>query len=97
MKLHLTRHGQLTPKAMGILTKVFCFLSNFGGSGCNWWQDMAWTNSGWGKFDFGVKFDPKWQSSTPKPTEILTEVFGTSGPNMVILAWRGHKLSRVEF
>ena len=31
--------------------------------------------------------------STPKLTRILTQVFCTFGPNLVILAWTGHELS----
>ena len=31
--------------------------------------------------------------STPKIMGILTKVFCTSGPNLVILAWTGHELS----
>ena len=30
----------------------------------------------------------------PKTTQILTKVFYTCGPNLVILAWTGHELSR---
>ena len=38
--------------------------------------------------DFQVKFDLEGQvQSTPKTTGILTNVFSTSGSNLVILAW----------
>ena len=32
--------------------------------------------------------------STPKPIGILTKVFCTSGPNLLVLAWMGDELSR---
>ena len=44
---------------------------------------------------FEVKFDLEFQSQlTPKTIGILTNVFCSSGPNLVILAWTGDKLSR---
>ena len=46
-------------------------------------------------FDFEVKFDIEGQGqSTPKTIGILTKVFYTYGPNLVILAWTGNELSR---
>ena len=46
-------------------------------------------------FDFEVKFDLEGQcQSPPKTTFILTKVFYTYGPNLVILAWTGDELSR---
>ena len=45
--------------------------------------------------DFEVKFDLEGQGqSPPKTIGILTEVFYTYGPNLVILAWTGDELSR---
>ena len=44
-------------------------------------------------FDFEVKFDRQGQL-TPKTIGILTKVFYTYGPNLVILAWTGNELSR---
>ena len=41
-------------------------------------------------FSFVVKFDLEGQGqSLPKTIGILTKVFCTSGPNLVILAWPG--------
>ena len=34
--------------------------------------------------------------STPKTTRILTNVFSTSGPNLVALAWMADELSRAQ-
>ena len=46
-------------------------------------------------FDFKVKVDLWGQGQSPvKAIGILTNVFCTSVPNVVILAWMGHKLSR---
>ena len=46
-------------------------------------------------FDFGVKFDLESQGqSTPKTIEILTNVFYTYGPNLMILSWTGYELLR---
>ena len=46
-------------------------------------------------FDFEVKFYLEGQSqSPPKTIGILTKVFHTYGPNLVILAWTGDELSR---
>ena len=46
-------------------------------------------------FDFEVKFDLEGQGqSPPKTIGILTKVFYTYGPNLVILAWMGDELSR---
>ena len=45
--------------------------------------------------DFEVKFDLIGQGkSPPKTIGILTKVFYTYGPNLVILAWTGDELSR---
>ena len=46
-------------------------------------------------FDFEVKFDLEGQGqSHPKTIGILTKVFYTYGPNLVILAWTDDELSR---
>ena len=46
-------------------------------------------------FDFEVKFDLEGHGqSHPKTMGILTKVFYTYGPNLVILAWTGDELSR---
>ena len=45
-------------------------------------------------FEFTVKSDHKDQhQSVPKTLETLTKVLCSSGPNLVILAWMGPKLS----
>ena len=45
-------------------------------------------------FYFEVKFDLEVQGQlTPKTIGILIKVFCSSGPNLVILAWTGDKLS----
>ena len=46
-------------------------------------------------FDFEVKFDLEGHGQSPTKTiGILTKVFYTYGPNLVILAWTGDELSR---
>ena len=46
-------------------------------------------------FDFEVKFDLEGQGQSPRKTiGILTKVFYTYAPNLVILAWTGDELSR---
>ena len=87
---------QSIPKLIGILTQVFC---TFGPN----LVILAWTGDGvivprsskWGNFWFEVKFDLEGQGqSPPKTIGILTKVFYTYGPNLVILAWTGDELSR---
>ena len=53
------------------------------------------TNSKWGKFWLWSESWP-WRSRsiTPKTIGILTKVFYTYGPNLLILAWTGDELSR---
>ena len=42
---------------------------------------------------FEVKFDPEDQVQlSPKTIEVLTKLFSTFGPNLVILAWMGNEL-----
>ena len=96
-KLNLTCQAQSTPKTVGILTKVFCT------SGPNF-VVLAWTGDELShaqaqngvNFDFEVKYDfeDQGQSPPPKTIGILTKVFYIYGPNLVILAERGHELSR---
>ena len=95
-KLNLTCHARSTPKTIGILTKVFST------SGPNL-VALAWTGDELScekaqngvNFDFEVKFDLEGQGhSPPKTIGILTKVFYTYGPNLVILAWTGDELSR---
>ena len=46
-------------------------------------------------FDFEVTFDLEGQGQSPlKTIVILTKVFYTYGPNLMILAWTGDELSR---
>ena len=94
-KLNLTYHAQSTPKTPWILTKVFST------SGSNL-VALAWSGDELSRgqtqngvnFDFEVKFDLEGQDqSPPKTIRILTKVFYTYGPNLVILAWTGDELS----
>ena len=89
-------HNQSIPKLIGILTQVFCT------SGPNL-VILAWTGDELScreaqkgvTFDFEVEFDLEGQGqSPPKTIGILTKVFYTYGPNLVILAWTGDELSR---
>ena len=95
-ELNLTCHAQSTPKTTEILTKVFST------PGRNL-VALAWTDDELSRgqaqnganFDFEVKFDLEGQGqSPPKTIRILTKVFYTYGPNLVILAWPGDELSR---
>ena len=95
-KLNLTGHAQSTPKTTGILNKVFIT------SGSNL-VAVAWTGDELSRgqaqngvnFDFEVQFDLEGQGQSPRKTiGILTKVFYTYGPNLVILAWTGDELSR---
>ena len=88
-------HDQSIPKFIGILTQVFC---TFGPN----LVVLAWTGDelsrrqaqNWVTFDFGVKFDLEGQGQSPPETiGILTKVFYTYGPNLVILAWTDDELS----
>ena len=94
-KCNLTCQAQSTPKTIGILTKVF---STSGSS----LVAPAWTGDELShgqaqngvNFDFEVTFDLEGQGqSPPKAIGILTKVFYTYGPNLVILAWTGDELS----
>ena len=97
-KLNLTCHAQSNPKPTEILTKVFST------SGPNL-VALAWTGDELSRgqaqngvnFDFEVKFDLEGRGqSPPKTIRILTKVFYTYGPNLVILAWTDDELSRVQ-
>ena len=56
---------------------------------------MARTSSKYGNFLLLVKFGLEVQGQLPPKTiGILTKVFCSSGPNLVIVAWTGDKLSR---
>ena len=46
-------------------------------------------------FYFSIQFDCQGQDQSPhKSIKIFAKLFSTSGLNLVILAWTGHKLSR---
>ena len=57
-----------------------------------WW--LCISDSGeTGKFDFQVRFDLEGQGQSSNKTKgILTHIFCTSGPNLVILTWMGDEL-----
>ena len=87
-KNEIEDQDQSIPKLIVILTQVFC---TFGPN----LVVLAWTGDelsrrqaqNWVTFDFGVKFDLEGQGqSPPKTIGILTKVFYTYGPNLVILA-----------
>ena len=91
-KLNLTCHAQST----GILTKVFS-TSDPNLVALAWMGDELSRGQAQNgvNFDFEVKFDLEGQGqSPPKTIGILTKVFYTYGPNLVILAWTGDELSR---
>ena len=87
---------QSIPKLTKILTQVFC---TFGPNlvilariddelSCRQAQNGV-------TFDFEVRFDFEGQGqSLPKTIGILTKVFYTYGPNLMILPWTGDELSR---
>ena len=55
---------------------------------------MSKTQNDANEQDFLIKINLTYQArSTPKMIGILTKVFCTSGPNLVILAWIGDELS----
>ena len=87
---------QSSPKLVGIWTVLRCiFVPNLeivtligGGS----WHGQAQNGV---NVDFEVKLDLEGQGQSPsKAIRILTKVFYTYGPNLVILAWAGDELSR---
>ena len=87
---------QSSPKLVGIWTVLRCIfvpnleiVTSIGGES---WYAQAQNRV---NFDFEVKFDLEDQGqSPPKTIGILTKVFYTFGPNLVILAWTGDELSR---
>ena len=87
---------QSISKLIGILTQVFCTFGPI-------LVVLAWTGDellcrqaqNGVTFDFEVKFDLEGQGqSPPKTIGILTKVFYTYGPTLVILAWTDDELSR---
>ena len=87
---------QSSPKLTGILTVLRCILGPnleiLSWIGGEWWHGQAQNMV---IFLFYVKFDLEVQGQLPPKTiGILTKVFCSSGPNLVILAWTGDKLSR---
>ena len=95
-KLNLTCQAQSTPKTIEILTKVFCTSGPNLVALARTGDELSHGHAQNGvNFDFEVKFDLEGQGqSPPKTIGILTKVFYTFGPNLVILAWTGPKLSR---
>ena len=90
----IENQDQSIPKLIGILTQVFC---TFGPN----LVILAWIGDELScrqaqngvTFDFEVKYALEGQSqSPPKTIGILTKVFYTYGPNLVILAWTGDEL-----
>ena len=95
-KLNLTCQAQSTPKTIEILTKVFCTsgpnLAVLAQTGDELSHGQAQNGV---NFDFEVKFDLEGQGQSPQKTiGILTKVFYTFGPNLLILARTGPELSR---
>ena len=87
---------QSSPKTTGILTVLRCILGPnleiLSWIGGEWWQGQAQNMA---IFYFWVKFDLEVQGQLPPKTiGILTKVFCSCGPNLVILAWTRDKLSR---
>ena len=95
IKNEIEGHGQSSPKISRILRVLRCIigpnleiLSWIGGER---WHGQAQNMA---IFYFEVNFDLEVQGQlTPKTIGILTKVFSSSGPNLVILAWTGDKLS----
>ena len=87
---------QSSPKLVGIWTMLRCiFVPNLEvvtSNGGEPWHGQAQNGV---NFDFEVKFDLEGQGQSPlKTIWILTKVFYTYGPNLVILAWMGNELLR---
>ena len=96
IELNFIYHTRSTPKIIRKLTKIFCT------TGPNL-VILAWTGDELSRgeaqnginFYFEVKFYLEGQGqSPPKTVGILTRVFYTYSPNLVILAWTGDELSR---
>ena len=71
--------------------------SKFGDPSLKGWWVIARTSTKWGKFWLWSWIWP-WRSRsiTPKTIGILTKVFYTYVPNMVIIAWTGDELTRAQ-
>ena len=85
---------QSSPKFSGILRVLRCIfgpnLEILSGIGGEWWHGQARNMV---IFYFEGEFDLEVQGQLPPKTiGILTKVFCSSGPNLVILAWMGDKL-----
>ena len=66
----------------------------FGDPSLNRWWVITWTSSKLGKFwHWGEIWHWSQDQSPNKTIGVLTKVFYTYGPNLVILAWMGDKLS----
>ena len=96
VKFDLEGQGQSPSKTIGILTKVF-YTSDPNLVALAWTGDELSRRQAQNgvNFYFEVKFDLEGQGQSPSKTiGILTKVFYTYGPNLVILAWTGDELSR---
>ena len=96
IKNEIEGQGQSSPKFSGILRVLRCIigpnLEILSWIGAEWWHGQAQNMA---IFYFEVKFDLEVQGKLPPKTiGILTKVFCSSSPNLVILAWTGDKLSR---
>ena len=89
IKLNLTYQTRLTPKILGILTKVFCTSGSYlvvlawKGDELTCGQVQNGVN-----FDFEVKFNLENQVQTPPKTKVIF----TTVQILVILAWTGDEL-----
>ena len=95
IKNEIEGQGQSSPKFPGILRVLRCIigpnLEILSWIGAEWWHGQAQNMA---IFYFEVKFDLEVQGQLPPKTiGILTKVFCSSSPNLVILAWTGDKLS----
>ena len=87
IKLNLTYWARSTPHNNRDLNRGIWHLWPKFGDPSRQAQNMV-------NFDFEVKFDLVGQGQSPPPKiGILTKVFYTYGPNLVILAWMGNELS----
>ena len=86
IKSKIFRHLRVLRCIFGPNLKILSWI------GGEWWHGQAQNMA---IFFFEVEFDLEVQDQlTPKTIGILTKVFCSSGPNLVILAWKGDKLSR---
>ena len=86
---------QSSPKLVGICIVLRCIivpnLETVSSIGGKLWHGQAQNGE---NFDFGVQFDFEGQGQLSyKTIGILTKLFCTSGPNLVILAWTVDELS----